>query len=484
MRPLPPTILLIAFYVFFTAITHGASTTPRTIEVPSETVRDKIRGGLLGQIIANLNGLQHENKYIHHPGNVTEYAPGLPNGAEADDDTDIEWVYIVAMQEHGLFVPYDILADVWKRKINRYIWCSHQYVRYLLNLGVSPEVTGAELLNPWAEFNIAGQFTCEMFGQMSPFMPRSGSQWATHYVRIAVDAEPLQTTQFFVTMVASAFETDDLSRLLDAGLEAVDPESKAFEIISNTRKWCAENPDDWKTTRKLIHDTYTKYQGRLRDYNGYELNTAATVAALIYGKGDYVDTAIHAFNFGWDADNTAATAGTIIGVIRGEKWFKQQGWIVKDVYRNTRRDEMPTDETITSFGNRLIELAEKRILAQGGKINAGPDGDLYEISVEKPENVLSLGDLKRQRTKAVDAVFDQTSLTPAGKAYGAIILGHEKVFRDRNPVQWNEAVEALNRETEFLKFIDATKSGVPSVLQLRERLSDAGIRFPAGEKKP
>ena len=483
MRKLYPVIFPLLFSCILSAgPLHGAE----TVTIHSETVQDKIRGGLLGQIFANLNGLQHENKYIHQPGNVTEYIPSLPDGAEADDDTDIEWVYILAMQEHGLFVPYNVLSDAWKKHINRYIWCSHQYVRQLLNLGIPSELTGSETLNPWGEFNIAGQFTCEMFGQMSPLMPQSAGRWATYYLRIAVDGEPLQTTQFYTTMIALAFETDDISRLLDAGLEAVDPQSNVYEIVRNTRKWCADNPDDWKAARKLIHDTYTKHEGRYRDINGYELNTAATVAALIYGKGDYVNTSIHAFNFGWDADNTAATAGTIIGVIRGEKWFKQQGWTIKDVYRNTRRDEMPMDETVTSFGNRLIELTEKQILAQGGKITAGLDGSLYEIRVEKPANVLPLNLLKDQRTKALDVLVEDvtkafgggtSTIPPAGLAYLAICLDRDKTLRERNPAQWNEWIEALSQRQEFLKIIGGGQD-VPTRALFREKLRSAGVRFP------
>ena len=33
-------------------------------EFPAETLHDKVRGGLLGQMLSNLNGLPHEMKYI------------------------------------------------------------------------------------------------------------------------------------------------------------------------------------------------------------------------------------------------------------------------------------------------------------------------------------------------------------------------------------------------------------------------------------
>ena len=96
----------------------------------------------------------------------------------------------------------------------------------------------------------------------------------------------------------------------------------------------------------------------MRDKNGFELNTASTIAALLYGEGDFSKTLMTAFNFGWDADNTAATAGTIMGVVKGHKWMMSQGWKIVDRYKNTKRENMPDNETITSFADRIIELSE------------------------------------------------------------------------------------------------------------------------------
>jgi hypothetical protein len=48
------------------------------VQLPVEVLRDKIRGGLLGQLLGNLNGLEHEMKYINEPGNVQKYTPALP----------------------------------------------------------------------------------------------------------------------------------------------------------------------------------------------------------------------------------------------------------------------------------------------------------------------------------------------------------------------------------------------------------------------
>ena len=62
------------------ASTFGRSS--ELTDIPCEILEDKIRGGFLGQLVGDLNGLKHEMKYIAEPGNVEECVPaptpGLP----------------------------------------------------------------------------------------------------------------------------------------------------------------------------------------------------------------------------------------------------------------------------------------------------------------------------------------------------------------------------------------------------------------------
>jgi hypothetical protein len=301
----------------------------------AEKLEDKIHGGLLAQLLGNLNGLAHENKYYDEPGSVREYTPGLPDGARTDDDTDIEWVYIVAMQrERTAMLAPEQITKLWTKHINQRIWCSNLYVRRLMDIGIDPPLTGSLALNPWANFNISGQFVCESFGLVAPAMPQTAARIGLNYTHVSIDGEPAQTTQLFTAMIATAFVTDDIDAIIDAVVASVDPDSAIVPIISDVRLWHKEHPDDWRMTRRLVRDKYTLYESRTRNQNGYELCTAATVASLLYGDGDLVETLICAFNFGWDADNNAATAATVVGVIKGRRWMRRQLWQIKDVYHD------------------------------------------------------------------------------------------------------------------------------------------------------
>jgi len=430
-------------------------------DIPVEVLEDKIHGGLLGQIFGNLNGLAHEFEYINEPGNVEEYTPSLPEGARTDDDTDLEWVYIIGMQTSGeIFIPYRRISEIWKTHINRRIWCANAYSRQLMELGIDPPLTGRIALNPWSVFNISGQFICESFGLIAPGMPRTAARIGLHYTHVTIDGEPAQTTQLFTSMIATAFIESDLEKILDAGLAAVDPKSEIHSIVTQVRTWCREN-QDWRLTRRLVKEKYSRYGGdAARDGNAYELNTSSTIAALLYGGGDFAETLRIAFNFGWDADNNAATAATIIGVIKGRRWMDDQGWVVKDIYRNETRDQMPEDETITGFGDRLIEVAKKVILEHGGQEISLNGKKAFRIRIEEPANVEPLPvpldrleQLKAQLVGEIEKGLSGSEKDRAGAAYLALCLGEAERLRTERLSEWEQALEALNGYPELLKMI-------------------------------
>ncbi|MCB1124638.1 MAG: ADP-ribosylglycohydrolase family protein, partial [Verrucomicrobiae bacterium] len=377
----------------------------------------------------------------------------LPEGARTDDDTDFEWVYIIEMQRAGkVLLPSDFVADLWRSRINRRIWCSNQYARQLMDLGIEPPLTGRFALNPWADFNISGQFICETFGLLAPGMPNSAAEIGLNYTHVTIDQEPAQTTQLFTTMIATAFFEDNIDSILDAGLAAIDPGSKLNGIIADVRHWHEQHPDKWRTTRRLVKDKYSKYNGEMRDRNGYELNTASTIAALLYGQGDFAETLKTAFNFGWDCDNSAATAGTIVGVMKGYRWMLSQGWPVVDRYRNTTRENMPMDETITSFADRVIELAEKVILENGGKrlkLGGRPGfvvaGQVPRNQVPLPSLASQISDMQASMGKQIEnwLVNGLGRQDRARATYLAICLDMADELKTQHPSAWEDGLAAL-----------------------------------------
>ena len=421
-------------------------------EITAEILRDKINGGIIGQFFGNLNGLVHENKYTDEPGNVAEYTPDLSNGAFTDDDTDIEFVYIYHMLKSGRHIlPYDEIYNLWIENINDKIWCSNRYARNLMDLGIQPPYTGRIAFNPWALFNISGQFLCEQFALISPGMPQTAAKIGTHYTHVAVDGEPIQTTQLYDAMIATAFFENDYMEVIKAGLAAVDPNSEIYEIVSRVTSWYQAHPEDWRATRMAIKEEYWNGEfGGPGGGNGYRIITAATIASILHGEGNFVESIRHAFNFGWDADNVAAMVGTIMGVLKGEKWIRAQGWIIKDEYKNNRRPGLPSDLTITEFADMHYQIAKMVILENGGEaieIN-GKSG--FRINIEEPANIESLptplhriDELRERVWPLIQTDLAGDSIQMARAVYATICLDLVKEINVERSKDWSTAIEAI-----------------------------------------
>lgn len=456
------------------------------LEIPCDIILDKVRGGVLGQIIGNLNGLPHEFKYDNEPGNVTDYVPSLPDGAFTDDDTDIEWVYINHMQKaNELFLGSEQLADIWKASFNQRIWCSNGYVRRLLDIDIHPPYTGSIALNPWAEFNISGQFISETFGLICPAMPQSAARLGLNYTHVTIGAEPAQTTQFYTTMIAMSYVENDINKLLEAGYGVLDPNSKIRTIIDDIKKWHKENPEDWRKTRRLLREKYTQAGGSRRDNNGYELITGATVAAMLYGKGDFVQTLQTGFNYGWDCDNVTATMGTMIGTMMGYKQMMAQGWDILDRYQNISRDGMPEDETITSFADRVYANMEQMILKNGGKREIRNGQCYWLIPVEEPGLVEELPSMEGEQAILVETLGadievgitdPKTKKDQARAVYLSVCLDIATKMSGKYPEKWENAKKVFNETWKLKQQIFHDEDGdFPSIKLLRKKFIAVGI---------
>jgi hypothetical protein len=289
-------------------------------------------------------------------------------------------------------------------------------------------------------------------------------------------------------MISMAFIETELDALLDAGMAAVDPKSRIAMVVREVRKMHAANPDDWRATRAEIKKRWQTHGGAVRDRNGYELNTACTVAALLHGKKDFVETLRIAFNMGWDCDNNAATAATIIGVIRGRRWMNEQNWHIADVYRNTTRDEMANDETLTGLEDTLIQCARLAIASGGGKLNTDAGGSVYRIHTQSPANVQPLATAAAQVAQVREAFsadlerdLASSGATQARAAYVAICLEEADRIQQDAPEKLKAAVTEL---AKYPGLIDSLyKAPEPRGERLREQAERVGLRPMAISRK-
>lgn len=147
--------------------TARAATTNDAVRYLSrEELQDKRKGAWTGMLIAGLEGLAHEFKYIEKPrATLPAFNVNITGGPCSDDDNDFELTHLYYMDKlHVLKIPYDEIVGIWKTNINTGVWCANLEARKLMDKGVVPPATGDPARNSFASFNLSGQFCMEMCG--------------------------------------------------------------------------------------------------------------------------------------------------------------------------------------------------------------------------------------------------------------------------------------------------------------------------------
>ena len=354
-------------------------------DIARRELLDRIHGGWAGMLIGGLEGLPHEFKYRDQPRDSLPEFTFLAAGARSDDDNDVEWTHLWFMdKEKVVKLPYPRIVEIWKANMNRGVWVANKRARELMEQGVMPPETGSADRNPFACFNLSGQFCVEAYGLIAPGMPQAAAEIGLHYAKIAVSQEPLQAAQYWTSLISlCAFPEGTVDDALQRALAAVDPRSAMAEVVSDARAAFGAHGDDWKAARQRIHDKWRRQRGW--NDNSTPVNGAAVILALLYGKDDFYRTLQLAMALGYDADCNAATAGAVAGCRAGFRriaalpQFKMQ-----DRYVNKTRPSLPPECTVREQAETLLRIAERVILAQGGeRIEVGGEPG-FRVRVQKP----------------------------------------------------------------------------------------------------
>ena len=376
----------------FTALTCSAvfaqhtTAVPATRDVSREVLLDRIHGGWVGMLIGGLEGLPHEFKYKEQPRDTLPEFSFLAGGACSDDDNDFEWTHLWFMDREGMTkLPYPRLVEIWKANMNTGLWVANKKARDLMDHGVVPPETGSVTRNPHAWYNLSGQFCVESYGLVAPGMPTTAAEIGLHYARIAVSEEPLQATQFWTSLISMlAFHQGSTEEAMQLAIAGLDPKSAMAEVVADTREAFHTHPDNWKAARQNIHEKWLK-QRKWND-NSTPVNGAAVCLALLYGRDDFYRALQLAMALGYDADCNAATAGAVLGVRLGFKHIAAlPQFRMPDRYVNKTRPQLPAECKVSAQAETLLRVAERVILANGGKrifVNGKPG---FRVKLQQPQ---------------------------------------------------------------------------------------------------
>jgi hypothetical protein len=386
-------LMLLAICFFLTL--DVAANQPAKIKVSD--LRDKIAAAWVGQMIGNIYGLPHEGKYINAPGPENwpyGYTKNLDklikyNGAFSDDDTDVEYMYLLQMMKFGPEPTYAQLRDAWMYHIRDRLWLANRAALGLMHFGYTPPFTGSKKLNPhW--YQIDPQLINEIWAVTAPGMVKyaaSKSEWAA---RITSDDWGVEPTIFYGAMYSAAFFEKDIRKLINVGINALPPNGRFTATAKDMIALHARYPSDWKASwKEMAQKYYIDEPDMTKTIWNANLNGACAILAMLYGNGDFQRTLDLSCAMGFDADNQAATVAGLLGVIYGMKGLPEKLYLpveswktpFNNHYINITRYDLP-DAQISDMIDQTLKATIDLIILKGGKKTGTQDNATLQINTE------------------------------------------------------------------------------------------------------
>jgi hypothetical protein len=381
-----------------------------TREMTATEYRDSAAGMWLGELLGNYAGRQVEGKTtVSWEGptavskSITQYqvqwntiltgqyydSSGALRGNVTkwlgDDDTAPEFLYTHQLQSSATLSAAERTA-LWTSKISSSgLYFSNRQAWYQTrNHGQTADMAGTVGRNITASWTIDAQIDTEALGAVAVGMRNQSASLTGDFAGMVNQGYAVHAAQFYAAMYAEAPFQSDVATLVTKGLEVVAQGSWTREIIEQAQSsFAADLADDgslndWLGSRAAV-SALARSRGRYRMWTESAMNTGMTALAILYGQGDFVDTVEYGVRGGYDSDCNPATAGGLIGMMKGESGIvadiETAGYSVASIPQ-TYNDSATvilakSDWTLEEVTDLFQAAAETQILAAGGEVVDG-----------------------------------------------------------------------------------------------------------------
>jgi ADP-ribosylglycohydrolase len=312
--------------------------------------RDKVYACWLGKNIGGTLGAPYECR--RHVQALTFYDP-VPTAATANDDLDLQLVWLKLLEDAGTDPSVAQLAEYWSRYAASYPWNEYGFFMRNYSRGLRPPVAGC--FENYFVDEMGSPIRSEIWACLHAGDPQAAARMA--WRDSALDHAGGEGTcgeMFWAAAEAAAFVESDPLTLIRVGLNTIPLASHIARVIREA-VWCWENKLPWGEARERIASRF----GHLQPCNAIP-NHGFIIIGWLYGR-DFGDRLCQAVNCGYDTDCTGATLGSLLGILGGtagipERWKKPVGERIV-VHKFTRNFAPPA--TIGELTDRTVALAEK-----------------------------------------------------------------------------------------------------------------------------
>jgi len=338
--------------------------------------RDKVLACWLGKNIGGTLGAPFEWK--RQTNNVTFYTQKLTGEPLPNDDLDIQLLWLIALENHGVDVDAKTLADYWCYYVTPH-WSEYGNAKINMRRGLVPPVCGSVFND---HKHSCGSFIrTEIWACIAPGLPRLAAQYAYQDAILDHgDGEGTYASVFIAALESAAFVNSDLRQLIDIGLSYIPTQCGVAAAVRTTVE-AFDKSLTWKEARDEIlrhhrgrykaNDAADREKGFETGALGYDVpsNIGITILGLLYGGDSFDKMICTTVNCGEDTDCTGATAGSIFGIMRGaeaipQKWIDPIGRGIKTIAINCGDLQGRVAEDVDNLTDRTEHIAVQ-VLARG-----------------------------------------------------------------------------------------------------------------------
>lgn len=369
---------------------------------------NKVAGCFIGKAISGNIGAPHEG--VKMPLDLP-FMPEMINPDLTNDDLDLQVLWLDVLEEKGEhFTSYDLLE--------RFVECApyspgeYCVMRKNFERGIYPPYSG-KFCNDYYTEGMGCPIRSEVWGCVAVGNASLAREFASRDGILDHYRESVQAEMFLAALESEAFFESDVQKLIATALSCVPETSRFRKLVEDVVAWC----DLYGDSKEVLTHILFHY-GHPDCTNMYQ-NIGITLTALLLGDTEIIKTSLMALNCGFDTDCTCATAGAIIGLIRGAEELTEAYGLKKVTYtlgvQSNRRSNLIVDlaEDIAGMGVYFAEKINSEVEITDAPEVAYTFSDLPDytaaVDYENWEPVLALGE-SREITLTLKNHTDQPSL--------------------------------------------------------------------------
>jgi ADP-ribosylglycohydrolase len=351
--------------------------------------RDRVLACWMGKNIGGTLGTPLEGK---REANSVAFYPNLkPGEPAANDDLDLQLVWLKALEEHHGRVDARILGQYWLKYIPME---ANEYTVGKMNMrrGILPPLSGEFDNAQWKHSNGAW-IRSEIWACLAPGCPGLAARLAREDACVDHGAAEGMLAELFTAAVESAaFVESDRGRLIGIGLSMIPPQSKVARAVHAALD-AKKAGKDWKTARQDVI--------RVTEDTGWfqaPRNIGFLIIGWLYGDDDFGKSLCAAVNCGDDTDCTGATLGSILGILHGtkgipSKWSAPIGSDIKTMavsgFEPPKNIRILTDRTV-AMTKKMLEQRRAPVALISGPTDLSRVKELVLADTETAKSLWGL----------------------------------------------------------------------------------------------